>query len=494
MERCPEGDDLSVAEIASQMAQGAFFGARGNSGVILSQFFQGFSDAFQEKDTFSGHDLAHAFDLATKAAYGSVGEPVEGTMLTVIRQTAEAVQKRIGQSDNPEVARIWETAFNASREALIQTPNLLPVLRESGVGDSGGLGMVVIIGGGLEALDPQADMTSLAEAYLGLIDGATSISTKEGYLDTTVETGWGYCTEFIISAEGLDLLAVRDWFQETYLSTVVVGDDHHVRVHIHAEDPGPAMSYAVSLGSVSNIKIENMDEQNSEFAAANDEGGTSPHAEMAVLAVVSGKGLAELFRNSGCAAVLDGGQTMNPSVEQILGAAKEARAHRVIVLPNNRNIVATAQQAAASNEALQVVPTTNIPQGVAALLSFNPDQPLENNQRAINAALAHVSSIAVTKAVRETTIGDMTVAAGDFIGLLEDNLVATGESAEEALNATLALAGMNANAIITIYRGSDADYEAAERLAQSLEAKIPGIQVDRVDGGQPHYHYFASLE
>ena len=290
------------------------------------------------------------------------------------------------------------------------------------------------------------------------------------------------------------MAGVRDRFQKTSSSTVVVGDDRHVRVHIHAEDPGPALSYAVSLGSVSNIKIENMDHQNSEFAAGHGRPDTSPQTEMAVLAVVSGKGLAALFRDSGCACVVEGGQTMNPSVEQILEAAKAARAERVIVLPNNKNTIAAARQAAASNEALEVIPTANIPQGVAALLAYNPDQPLENNLRAMNAALNQVSSIAVTKAVRETSVGGVAVACGDFIGLLEDNLAATGRSPEEALGATLALADPSSDAIITIYRGYDTDFQSAEDFAQSFEEKLPGIQVDRVDGGQPHYHYFASIE
>ncbi len=505
MERCPDDENPTVSEVASQMAQGAFFGARGNSGVILSQFFKGLSDALQEKECSSGQDLAHAFDLATKAAYGSVGTPVEGTILTVIRQAAEAVQKHVDSDDSNHIHGLLETAFEASREALKRTPEQLPVLREAGVVDSGGLGFVVIIGGALEALAPerlrsdgqQTDLTSLVEVSLVPVNGLGGSFTRTGYLDTTVETKWGYCTEFIINGEGLDLEGVRGQFQETTISTVVVGDDRHVRVHIHAKDPGPALSYAVSLGNVSNIKIENMDRQNSDFAASHGAPAPVPSPEltpMAVLAVTSGKGLTELFRDSGCAAILEGGQTMNPSVEGILEATKAAGSEQVIVLPNNKNIIATAQQAAASNPALQVVPSATIPQGVAALLAYNPDRPLEDNLRAMEEARAQVSSLSVTRAVRATTVGAMAVNPGDFIGFLEDNLVATGKSPEEAMRATLALVELDPDAIVTIYRGCDADAECAELFARSLDEEFPGIQVDQVDGGQPHYHYLASVE
>jgi DAK2 domain fusion protein YloV len=509
MERCPDDENPTVSEVASQMAQGAFFGARGNSGVILSQFFKGLSDALQEKECLSGDDLAHAFGRATEAAYGSVGNPVEGTMLTVIRQAAEAVQRGVDSDDSSQIIGLLETAFEASREALMRTPEQLPLLREAGVVDSGGLGIVVIIGGALEALAPeklqangqQTDLTSLFEVNLDQFDGlggknltADGNLIKKGYLDTTVETEWGYCTEFIINGEGLDLEGVRVRFQGTALSTVVVGDDRHIRVHLHTEDPGPALSYAVSLGSVSDIKIENMDLQTSDFAASHGSRAAVPLANLAVLAVTCGKGIAELFRDSGCAAVVEGGQTMNPSVEQILGAVEAARAKQVIVLPNNKNIIATARQAAVSNPALQVVPSATIPQGVAALLAYNPEQPLEDNLRAMEEARTQVSSLAVTQAVRGTTIGGVAVGSGDFIGLLEDNLAATGGSPEEALRATLALVELNSDAILTIYRGRDADAESAERFARRLEEEFPGIQVDQVDGGQLHYHYLASVE
>ena len=496
-EGCPGNEVPTAGEVAAGLAQGAFFGARGNSGVILSQFFKGFGDALQGCSAVSASDLSRAFLLAQDAAYGAVGQPVEGTMLTVIRRAAEAVQEAVAGTNGGDltpVSRLWETAFAASLDALKRTPEQLAVLRQAGVVDSGGMGVVVIIAGACRAISMYGaesfDLAELAEVGFVPAGGDGTSLIEESYLDASIETDWGYCTEFIINGQDLDLTTVRGNLQEIALSTAVVGDSQHVRVHIHAEDPGPALSYGVSLGSLSNIKIDNMDQQNFDLASR-------PGVEkvnMAVLAVAAGHGISELFRSSGCAAVVEGGQTMNPSVAQILEAAKRANANHVIVLPNNGNIVLTARQAAQQNPALHVVPSSTIPQGVTALLAYNPEQPLEANLEAMEQSLAEVASVAVTWAVRDTTIDGITVDAGAFIGLLEDELAATGPSAEAALRATLDLASMDTGSIVTLYLGADADPEAAKTFIESLEAEFPGIQVDRVEGGQPHYPYFASVE
>ena len=496
-EGCPGNEVPTAGEVAAGLAQGAFFGARGNSGVILSQFFKGFGDALQGCSAVSASDLSRAFLLAQDAAYGAVGQPVEGTMLTVIRRAAEAVQEAVAGTNGGDVtpvSRLWETAFAASLDALKRTPEQLAVLRQAGVVDSGGMGVVVIIAGACRAISmhgaESVDLTELAEVGFVPAGGDGTSLIEESYLDASIETDWGYCTEFIINGQGLDLDTVRGDLQKIALSTAVVGDSQHLRVHIHAEDPGPALSYGVSLGSLSNIKIDNMDQQNLDLASRP---GTEK-LDMAVLTVVAGHGIGDLFRSSGCAAVVEGGQTMNPSVAQILEAADRANANHVIVLPNNGNIVLTARQAAQQNPALHVVPSSTIPQGVTALLAYNPEQPLEANLEAMEQSLAEVASVAVTWAVRDTTIDGIAVDAGVFIGLLEDELAATGPSAEAALRATLDLASMDAGSIVTLYLGADADPEAAEIFIESLEAEFPGIQVDRVEGGQPHYPYFASVE
>ena len=496
-EGCPGNEVPTAGEVAAGLAQGAFFGARGNSGVILSQFFKGFGDALQGCSAVSASDLSRAFLLAQDAAYGAVGQPVEGTMLTVIRRAAEAVQEAVAGTNGGDltpVSRLWETAFAASLDALKRTPEQLAVLRQAGVVDSGGMGVVVIIAGACRAISmhgaESVDLTELAEVGFVPAGGDGTSLIEESYLDASIETDWGYCTEFIINGQRLDLDTVRGDFQKIALSTAVVGDSQHLRVHIHAEDPGPALSYGVSLGSLSNIKIDNMDQQNLDLASRPG----AKKLDTAVLAVAAGHGIGDLFRSSGCAAVVEGGQTMNPSVAQILEAADRANANHVIVLPNNGNIVLTARQAAQQNPALHVVPSSTIPQGVTALLAYNPEQPLEANLEAMEQSLAEVASVAVTWAVRDTTIDGITVDAGVFIGLLEDELAATGPSAEAALRATLDLASMDADSIVTLYLGADADREAAEIFIESLEAEFPGIQVDRVEGGQPHYPYFASVE
>ena len=491
----PENPDPPASEVAGAMAQGAFFGARGNSGVILSQFFQGFSDALQGSRTVSGAGLARAFESASNAAYGSVGQPVEGTMLTVMRRTAEAVRERVDGSGASTVTSLWETAFAASLDALKHTPDQLPVLKRAGVVDSGGLGLVVILRGVLEYLAPEfhpLDLSGVAGIDGEAVDTGGSAADPD-YLHSTVETEWGYCTEFIISGQGLEVNPVRRRFQEIALSTVVVGGGQHVRVHVHVEDPGPALSYGVSLGSISSIKIENMDQQNLDFASPGP-AASRPTAEIAVVAVAAGNGLGELFRESGCAVVVDGGQTMNPSVAQILEGARQASAEHVIVLPNNKNIVAAAQQAAANDPSLHVVSSTTVPQGVAAILAYNPEQPLEDNLRSMEGALSTVASVSVTRAVRDAAIDGISVETGEFISLLEGELAATAESAEAALRSALALTDLSDDSIVTIYLGADGDAGPAQAFAESLERDFPGLQIDRVDGGQPHYHYLASVE
>lgn len=489
-EGCPEGQEHSVDQVSSALAQGAFFGAKGNSGVILSQFFKGFSDALAGKESLAADDLSLAFKLAADAAYTSVGNPVEGTMLTVIRIASEAVQG--SQGSNKNVLDLWGTAFQASQDALSHTPEQLPVLREAGVVDAGGLGVVVLIGGALQSLTPLVDISALSRFQRAANDGGSGLITP-GFLESTLEQEWGSCTQFIISGPNLDLDEVRTHYQETALSTVVVGNGLNVRVHIHVEDTGPALAYAKSLGTLSNIKIENMDNQNQLFASGH-QANPVKGAALALLPVTLGAGLAHLFRESGCAAIIHGGQTMNPSVQQILDAARSISANDIIVLPNNANVVLAAEQAAASEPCIHVVSSKSIPQGVAALLVFNPEGTWEENVDAMAAALAEVASIEVTQAVRDANINGVSVTEGQFIALLEGQMASAAETPEIALRIALDQAGLNAEAIVTIYHGAGTSVPDAESVAASLSLDFPGIQVDLIDGGQPNYQYLASVE
>ena len=491
-EECPDGQEHSVAAVSSSLAQGAFFGARGNSGVILSQFFKGFADALSDKELLTSRDLSSAFNLASEAAYKAVGSPVEGTMLTVIRSASEATR-----GTGLDLLKTLEAAYLTSQEALEHTPEQLPDLRQAGVVDAGGLGVVVLIGGILQRLsDDEAGGIDLSELsrFQGAINNGGQINLD--YLNASTEEEWGFCTQFIIGSaagDSLDLDQVRSYFQETALSAVVVGDHQNIRVHIHVEDPAPAISYAETLGSVSDVKIEDMDSQNESFA----ESRHSAHAEcptLALLPVAQGEGLTHLFRDSGCAGVIEGGQTMNPSVQQILDAAHKTRAKDVIILPNNSNIVLAAEQAAAAEPSIHVVPSRSVPQGVAALLAFNPEGPWQENVESMSSVLSEVASVEVTTATRGVNINGVEVTEGQFIGLLDGELAIAEDDSESALRSTLSLAGLNGDAIVTVYCGAGKSPADAAQITAGLEQKYPGIQVDLIEGGQPYHQYLASVE
>jgi len=495
MEKCQAAPATTVSEVAAAMADGAFWGARGNSGVILSQFFKGLADGLRGKTACAGADLAQAFALATEAAYKAVGHPVEGTMLTVIRSLPEAAREKLSQGEDDALS-LWEAAFHASREALHRTPLQLPVLREAGVVDAGGMGIVVLIGGALCCLSGQNENT----ADLGLDSlihiPQTPVSIPKlgsDYLDSIEEIQWGYCTQFLIAGQDLDPEQIREKFTAMADSSVVVGDDKYARVHVHALDPGPAISFGVSLGELSQIKIENMSQQNQEFVAGHRSREESP--ALAVVAVTPGDGLARLFRENGCAAVVRGGQTKNPSILQLLDAAKVTGAGDVIILPNNKNIVVAAEQAASvENSHLHVIPSCTAPQGVAALLAFNPEETLEHNLKAMQEAISGVVTIEVTQAVRDTRLGGKKVTTGQYIALLNGQLATVGETPEMALQSALVQVGLSREKVVTLYWGADTRQAQAEAVRGELENEVPGVQVDLVYGGQPHYHYLASVE
>ena len=499
LERFAPGSSLTAGEAADTLAEGAFWGARGNSGVILSQFFKGFAEALHGTEVCDGSDLALGFSRASDAAYASVGQPVEGTMLTVIRDFAQATQERWADSAENAPLDLWETAFLAAQEALYRTPSQLPVLREAGVVDAGGMGMMVIMGGALCYLagQPQSvveEAVSAAQFVTDATDRSVDTQIDTDYLDSTQDVRWGYCIQFILHGDGLSLAGVREHYTNMTSSAVVGGDQRLIRVHIHSEDPGPALSYGASMGQLSHIEIENMNHQNLGFIAEYGS-QTSTAAPIGVVAVTPGDGLALLFQEAGCAGVISGGQTMNPSVQAILEAAKTAGARDVIILPNNKNVVLAAEQASAgSNGKIHVVPSRSVPQGVSAVLCFNPEASLEHNLEAMHQALDTVVSIEVTRAVRPSTINGVAVAAGQYIGLREGELASTGDSPEAALKSVFAQVGLSTDAVVAVYWGADASQRSAEELVRRLEKEKPGMQVDLIFGGQPHYHYLASVE
>lgn len=494
MEKCPSTGDGDISQVAEKLADGAFWGARGNSGVILSQFLKGFAEAFKSLEVSRGADLARALRQGADAAYRSVGQPVEGTMLTVIRSLSSAVQKRLDQDGEEGPRLLWEAAFRAAQEALDLTPTQLPVLREAGVVDAGGMGVVVFMGGALRYLNGRDDGgldMAVARGYTGT-PAAGPAALDSHYLDSIGDSQWGYCTQFVILGESLAPEAILRSFAGMSASAVVVGDTQRVRVHVHLLDPGPALTHGTSLGQLSQIEIQNMGQQNRDFVTAHRD---SPTGEsLAAVAVVPGDGLADLFLEAGCAAVVSGGQTMNPSVKELLDAVESVGAKDTIILPNNKNVVTTAEQAVETNPSLHLIPSSSIPQGVAALLAFNPEMSVEHNVTAMRAALSGVVTVEVTRAVRSSTLGGVKVAVGDYIGLMDGDLVVAGDTPEQALEAALSMAGLSKDQVVTLYLGAESQREDGEALRQRLESATPGMQVDLVYGGQPHYHYLASVE
>ena len=535
-EWCSQASAPSVGAVTEAMARGALLGARGNSGVILSQFFQGLSQGLKGKEESNSEDLANAFALASKAADGSVSVPVDGTMLTVMREMSSATaQFWSGQETRPDPLSVWWVALDAGREALSKTPQQLDVLREAGVVDAGGQGVVTLLEGAWHYLTGNdIDEIELDVCSPNLGDGSSPSAgrpgdrpaVEEAYLAATETDLYGYCTQFLIQRNadgaGLEVDGIREHLSKMAGSTVVVGGDDLVKVHLHATDPGPAISYAVSQGTIAQVRIDNMDEQHGEFVAqhrSRQQTATSVEKHVVsgtavscgVVSVVSGEGFVDLFNGLGCVGVVPGGQTMNPSTQELLQAARDSGAREVILLANNPNITPAARQAAALADGqdaslkaeagtpvdamrLHVIPSRTIPQGVAALLAFNPEGDLDGNLESMNRAVSTVKTVEVTRAVRAATLGDLVVEEGQHIGLLDGDLVAVGDSALSVLSKTLMKGNPTNGQLVTLYWGLDVEEGQAADAGAHLRESIPGIDVEVVYGGQPSYDYIASLE
>ena len=490
------------------MADGAFWEARGNSGVILSQFFRGVARGLDGEELCGPRQLTQAFRCATDAAYSAVGTPVEGTMLTVIRWVAEALESHLeGSRAGGDLNESWKVAYDASQRALEATPTMLDKLREAGVVDAGGMGIAVILGGGYLYLTG-ADVEG-TDLELGMEAGQVDLaglgtSIADDFLDSSVETEWGYCTQFLIQGAGLDIDRVRAELLAMADSLVIVGDDRFIRVHAHLEDPGVALSYGVTLGELSQIKIDNMTLQNQDWASGHQErreGAARKPGKvtegLSVVAVAPGDGLAQVFEDAIGARVVMGGQTMNPSVAQLVDAARETQTRDVILLPNNPNITRTAAQAAGTDlgeQKLHVVATRTVPEGIAAALAFNPLATLQDNLGAMEEAQQQVTSYEVTQATRDATIDGSEVTEGQFIALQDGKVRLEAESPDAALLFALEGGGLVPAHIVTIFWGADATEENAHMNAEALEEMCPGLHVDVAYGGQPHYHYIVSVE
>ena len=473
----------SAAAVSEAMAGAALKDARGNSGVILSQFFKGVALGFEGASDFGCAELVEGFHLARERSYKAVGEPAEGTILTVISSVAGAAQSSFDEGGSVE--DLLEAACSAARDAVARTPTMLAVLREAGVVDAGGQGLAVMLEG-------------VRRYVMGDVSGDLEIAPPAGavsadFLEATEEELYGYCTQFLVHGKGLDADAIRDRMRAAATSTVVVGDETMVKVHVHTEDPGQILSVAVSHGTLGQVNIQNMDEQHLEFSSARrKEAGA---AEVAVVAVASGTGLQAVFSNLGVSRNITGGDTTNPSVQEVLDAVEGAPSKCVVILPNNSNIVAAAKQAAESSEkSVRVVSTRSIPQGIAAILAFNAEHGLEANVSAMEEAIQSVRTGEVTEAVRSVTLDGVTVESGRLIGLLDRELVVAADDLSEVVVALARRAGASSGDLVTLYWGDRITEDDAVRAVESLGATFPEVEVELVEGGQPHYHLLMSIE
>ena len=490
LEEAYRAPDHSASAVAKAIAKGALMGARGNSGVILSQIWHGVAQGLSEKEKFTGRDLADALMQASTAAYKGISNPVEGTILTVVREAAAAAEAHV-VTGSDDLTSVVEAAVKAAAEAVANTPNLLNVLKEAGVVDAGGQGLYTILEGTLYYLKGQVEEIQLRKPEV--IAGSIPVVTGVPQMVAGDEEAYGYCTEFLIKGEALAPDKIRTKLNKKGQSLIVVGDESTVRVHIHTLDPGRILHYATSMGTVHQILIRNMDEQHEDFLKMQREKASA--ADIAVIAVVSGNGLADVFTSLGVLAIVPGGQTMNPSTKDLLRAVNSVASDKVIILPNNKNIVPSANQVQSlTKKTIEVVATETIPQGIAALLAFNPEADLETNAQAMNRAKSGVKSIAVTRAIRAAQLGGFDIKKKQAIGFLDKELVAVGSSTADVLAQVLAKADLDEAEVITIYYKGDAERAKVEPIIGSIREQYSHLQIELVPGGQPHYQYIVSVE
>ena len=491
-----------VGEMAAAMARGALMGARGNSGVILSQFFKGFASELDGTADFGTVEAAASLERAREYSYNAVGRPVEGTLLTVITRVADAARESARSGDT--VFGLLDAVCDASRRAVELTPTMLPVLREAGVVDAGGMGLYVI----LEGVRAYVRNEDIAAKEVQLPGPVGTIGTEAGpapatvsaeFLDATDDEIYGYCIQFIVNGERLDPEVLRERMASLAASVVVVGDRSMVKVHVHVEDPDPVLSLGSSLGCVSQVKIDNIDEQHQEYASRSRAEPKPPlvegAADVAVVAIACGRGFETVFRDLGAAKVIVGGDTMNSSVREIVDAVESVEAAHIILLPNNRNIVPAAIQASdLCTKVVRVVPTATIPQGIAAILAFNSESDVEENLSAMQSMLPSVRTGEIVRAVRSTVMNELEVRVDQTMGVLERELVAVGDDPTDVLLKLLREAGVSEGDLVTLYWGQNLTPTGAEEAQRCVESSLPGVEVEIVPGGQPHYDYIISIE
>lgn len=495
--RIENGEEIHVGSVAAQLSQGALMGARGNSGVILSQIWRGLAKGLKNKETFDVHGLAKAFQEASDTAYNGVMRPVEGTILTVIREGASEAADAAEKSN--DLRFVMERVVERCQQALERTPDLLPVLKQAGVVDSGGQGLVYIFEGMLRYVTRQMrDLDHLADQQTtGLLRQQTA---QELAIPVDGQIENPYDVQFILMGENLNVVEVRHRIDTMGDSTVVVGDENAIKVHIHVKNPGEPLSYGISLGTITDVVVENMQMQ---MEAIINTSATIPEIEevkvapgqIGVVAVAAGKGLADIFRSLGAAYIVEGGQTNNPSTEEILRAIQDVPTDKIIILPNNKNIILAAKAARdLSPKHVTVVPTRTAPQGFGALLAHNPDGELEATADSMYEAAQQIATGEITNATRSVTLDGVEVNEGEVICLVDGRLSASGDELDSVLVKMLQRMDMDEREIISVYSGAGVSEHEAREVVARIESLYPNVEVELLPGDQPHYSYIIGAE
>lgn len=490
-----------IGKVAQALSKGLLMGARGNSGVILSQLFRGFAKDIENKSQLNAREFAHAFEAGVDMAYKAVMKPVEGTILTVAKDSArKAVETAKLEKD---IVVIMEAIVKEAKASLQRTPDLLPVLKEVGVVDSGGQGLVCVYEGFLASLKgEELPETVTIEATMEELVKAEHHQSVQGFMDTE-DIEFGYCTEFMVRFEKDRKAFSEDKFKDDLSkygdSLLVIADDQVVKVHIHSEQPGEVLTYGQQYGSLINIKIENMREQHSNILQ-----GESFHLPIperkekqpyAIIAVSMGAGIAELFKSIGVTEVIEGGQTMNPSTEDIMKVIERTNAEKIIILPNNKNIIMAAEQAAEiAEEEVVVIPSKTVPQGLVAMLAFNESLSLDENIENMNEALLEVKTGQVTHAVRDTNIDGLKINKDDYMGIFDGDIVVVDKNVINTAKELLQKMIDDDSEIVTILYGEDVENEIVDQLVEFIEEKFSDVEVEVHEGNQPLYPFIFSVE
>jgi len=466
----------SISVVAQAMAKGALMGARGNSGVILSQIWRGVAKSFDNKDIANGAELAEALAEASDTAYRGLSNPVEGTILTVLKDAAKAARDKATEST--DVIGVLESATAAASESVANTPSLLPILRETGVVDAGGQGFFTLLEGALLYLSGDVQLMQFRKSRV--IASSVPITAKPIQLSEEAEVPFGYCTEFLLKGEDLNPDRLCKKLKRKGESLIVVGDDSTVRVHIHTTDPGNVLHYVTSMGTLGTVSIRNMDEQHEDFLAMQK--NRMPSVDMAIVAVVPGDGLADVFTSLGTTAIVPGGQSMNPSTKDILQAVEAAPSDKIIILPNNKNVILSAQQVeSVTRKHIKVVPTETIPQGAAALLAFDYEADFDTNAKLMAEATTAVTTIEITRATRSTKINGLVIKKKQAIGLIDGHILGVNNKPNDVLKVLMARVNLDKKEVVTIYYGADTQEDEAGQVASTVRESYPNLQVEVVN-------------